>query len=151
LNVLKFFVNQGSGSVGGTLNSSDLSASVLRNTWYQIAATWNTTISNGLKLYVNGDIEQISANTAFSPLIGADRIAIGNNRAGNFPAFAVFDDVYIYKRALNATEVSALYNRGRGIGVGRNRYTSMILDEYNKTERRGGRFDIELRMHEELT
>jgi hypothetical protein len=93
---------------GKTLVSN--STSIIRyNNWYHIVGVYDSTI---MKIYVNGDLEDIdsiSGQIEYSDLplyIGTAANVNGHYMNGTI------DDIRIYKRALDAYEISKLYNDG---------------------------------------
>jgi gliding motility-associated-like protein len=75
--------------------------------WYFVAGTYD---GNGMKLYLNGVL--IAQNSVTGPIdIYNEPVCIGRTR--NYPGSAytpgTIDDARIYNRALNASEIEALY------------------------------------------
>lgn len=82
-------------------------------TWYSVVTTYDNNVS---KIYVNGVLKS-TINTAPGPIgaHGSVGLSIGSTRFGNTPydPYALagdIDDLRLYNRALNATEV-AFYNK----------------------------------------
>lgn len=78
----------------------------MTNTWTHIAAT---VTGGNLSLYVNGTLHssQAISNVAPGP---SDALYLGNNAGGNTEGhfYGKLDDLRIYSRALNASEITAL-------------------------------------------
>ncbi len=152
------------GALGGGVNdvlgnensavTFSLTSAFTANAWAHIAMTYDTTISNGVKLYYDGVLVDTSTNDAFIPMAEQDFFHIGANRSGNFPAHGVFDDFLIRKDALTASQIKRIYNMGRGLGEPRNRWANVILNNPEFIERylRGiNRFNFEISMREKIT
>ncbi|WP_298512421.1 choice-of-anchor Q domain-containing protein [uncultured Kordia sp.] len=102
-------------------------AFVADNDWHHITLTIDTGSFSGdifyeYNLYVDGVLDNTLRRTSTPPaqagqiyaiLFPNDRITIGNNKNGNLIATRVYpgiiDDVRMYNRTLNITEVNALY------------------------------------------
>ena len=91
------------------------SLSHIPNQWHHIVGTYD---GSDLRIFVNGDLEN---NTTIGPVLaftGPAPLRIGNIQHSSHifgpPHNGVFDgiidDVYIYNRALNETEIAELYN-----------------------------------------
>jgi hypothetical protein len=87
--------------------------------WVHVVATWSagsaTSFSpSQFNLYINGILQSsaVSQNigTATVPSIPAGTAAIGRSEAWNSYFKGKIDDIRIYNRALNATEVKSIYN-----------------------------------------
>lgn len=83
--------------IGGT-------TTVVVGTKYHVAATYDGTT---IKLYVNGALETSSVTT-YQPATSAQPGFTMGSRNGNNPANGVLEDVRIYSRALDASEISAV-------------------------------------------
>ncbi|MHC4586285.1 MAG: LamG domain-containing protein [Planctomycetota bacterium] len=82
--------------------------------WYHVAATWDgTTNTNSMKMYIDGQLDAThTAKQAFI-LTNDYALTIGDILPQLTDPFnGVIDDVRIYKRALSAAEVQALYQGG---------------------------------------
>jgi hypothetical protein len=80
------------------------------NTWYHVAVTWG---SAGMKIYINGALENSSADRRLPAGFGSN-FRIGQN--SSFKAngqggawYGRIDDVRVYGRAISDTEVRAIY------------------------------------------
>ncbi len=85
------------------------------NIWYHFVNTWDAT--NGLRIYVNGVLENSTAMAVYSASGGTNSLFLGFNPggcAGNLGWLnGSLDEVRIYNRALSASEISQLYNMGK--------------------------------------
>lgn len=136
---------------GGIAASFEGATGFAKDTWYHIAITYDSTVSNGLNLYVDGSLVGISSNDAFNPDALGSNFAVGSFVNGGNPAFGVIDDIEVWRDVKDASWVNQTYNYGRGKGYTRNYYSSVILDSYEKNERPNGFFDVAFKMKEELT
>ena len=76
------------------------------NKWYHVAVTWNNT---NIKLYVNGVENKSVATGGYFAQNSAGRLIIGAQLPVNnssYPFEGYIDEVYLYNRALSATEVA---------------------------------------------
>jgi len=96
------------------------------STWSHICYVYkgdDSTAGRYLYPYVNGQLKDLITNTAWNAhkmkTMGTGstlELTVGGNRQGNVPQFSGgIDQVYVYNRALSASEVSQLYNGGAGI------------------------------------
>jgi prepilin-type N-terminal cleavage/methylation domain-containing protein len=83
------------------------------NQWYHVVGTWDST---GMKIYVNGQLDNSSTNavalknTTGDLQIGAQLDQIFNPAYKNFGFAGTIDEVAIYNRALTAQEIQRIYN-----------------------------------------
>lgn len=106
------FLSQ-SGSTAGvqTGSTSALGTTPLSpNTWYHVAATYD---GGTVRLYVNGQQE---ASYAYSQPLGASSVLrIGAITSGTYNFDGSIDEVRVYGRALNASDVASLYSNPTNI------------------------------------
>jgi hypothetical protein len=122
--------------------------------WLRVDCTWDLTISNGLKVYINGILRNTSSNSSFSPKRIGTNFRIGSNQAGTYFADGIIDEVELRKDVLTAQQISNYYNSGRAFGWRRNYFSSMLIDQasYEPDLIDGGwRFDVPLVFKEVLT
>lgn len=92
------------------------------NKWYHVVATFNGRYA---KLYINGEEKKClisPANTTYSDSLyqpsyssGTNHLLVGNrplDKSYNFHYEGDIDDIRIYNRALDSTEIQALYHEG---------------------------------------
>ncbi|MDB4978768.1 MAG: hypothetical protein JWM56_954, partial [Candidatus Peribacteria bacterium] len=95
--------------------SPQITASAPLNTWTHVAFTWNgstiTSYSNGVSAGSFANTTVLAADT--NPLV------IGNRSAGARTWNGFIDDVRIYNRALNASEINALSTGNPATGSGK--------------------------------
>ncbi len=103
----------GSGVYKATVSLNDTTQQVSgattlsTGTWYHLAASVN---GSKIKLYVNGALDAEADQTA-TPAFGSEEATIGNGNSNLDLTFnGKIDDVRVYNRELNATEISALYD-----------------------------------------
>jgi hypothetical protein len=95
------YANIGSGSVDGNYTLNE-------NTWYHIAITWTGTT---MKFYVNGNLETTATTSSLSIPASGNSGYIGRyiiNQSFNWKG--TIDQLRIFDSALNATQVTQLYN-----------------------------------------
>ena len=97
------------GDAGGAASgATDLSHYINPDHWYSLVYTFDGIYS---KLYVNGMlVSKVIKSTTFNP--NENPLYIGRNEDPNAPYYfnGVIDEVRIYKKALSANQVLALYN-----------------------------------------
>jgi hypothetical protein len=100
-------------NVGGTWVYFDCATTLNTNTWYHVAMVYSGTNLSG---YVNGVLDGAQAVSGalqasdYSLKIGAYSPVNGYYSKGFFPG--QLDEVSLYRRALSASEIAALYNAG---------------------------------------
>lgn len=117
---IRFIVWNSSGTLKQVVTTYDL----VLGEWYHIVGVWNGT---NIMLYINGTMEDIEDQ------LGTIRDEATNITLGTSDQSPVFwdgliDEVGIWNRSLNSTEVSDLYNSGAGIT-----YTPSIPDTTKPT------------------
>ncbi|MHC4435103.1 MAG: LamG domain-containing protein, partial [Planctomycetota bacterium] len=75
-----------------------------RDTWHHVATTYQ---DGSLSLYIDGQLDSELAVSG-SLLESPENTTMGNNEAANIPFNGGLDEVYIYNRALNASEIQSL-------------------------------------------
>jgi type II secretory pathway pseudopilin PulG len=116
-NRLGLFVNPTGSSYYGDC-AYVLSKTVINpSQWYHVVATWDP---SGMKIYVNGALDNSTASTAIA-LKSSGHLNIGsqvqhdyNPTWMNLPFHGTIDEVQIYDRAISADEVAAYYNSTKG-------------------------------------
>lgn len=88
----------------------DSSSTFSAGNWYNVVITRQ---DNGtMTMYVNNNSEGTATNTG---TLGSVRISLGNDWGGAGPVDGIIDEVAIWGRVLNRTEIDDLYNNGNGI------------------------------------
>ncbi|MFC1697572.1 LamG domain-containing protein [Nanoarchaeota archaeon] len=101
-NYSHFDINGGNGVISGSTNPN-------YNEWYNIVGVYNGT---HVKVYLNGNFE---GETEYSSSINnANDVAIGRASNGNYYFNGFIDEVIIWNKALNDSEVSDYYNNNLG-------------------------------------
>jgi hypothetical protein len=101
--------------IGATLAEIKSTSSFSNSGWHHIVTTFNGT--HGI-IYVNGTQEAITAITLNT--FNDTKISIGRASGENsyYVSKSLIDEVGIWSRALSSTEVTNLYNEGRGCTYG---------------------------------
>ena len=97
-------------SAGITAATSAIGALSL-STWHHVLAT--RTSAGITNIYIDGSLSGSADQSSGTPVAGTTNTLIGNRAAGDRTFNGYIDDIKIYNRALSATEVLALYNKGR--------------------------------------
>jgi len=83
-------------------------ASIPTGTWTHVAATYDPSPGNEVRLYINGQLDN-STNFAHGPIDSSDSALTIGNRMGQHYFDGTIDEVAIYNRALSAEEIAELY------------------------------------------
>ena len=95
------------------------------NTWYHVLVT--RTSAGIVKIYIN-NVDETGGGFAGTPVAGTTNTIIGNNAAGEYTWDGSIADVRIYNRALDQTEITALFQNYRSkISTG-NLLKGLVLD-----------------------
>ncbi len=96
----------------GGLSTITGQTTAVPGTWYNVVHVWD---SGGLKLYVNGTLENSNSQATYSASAAANYVWAGfryatcaGDSGGNFNGY--IDDLRVYNRALSATEVKSIYD-----------------------------------------
>ena len=103
-------LNAGLGNYGG--GPTQVSTSVLTNTWYHVVVTYNGTT---FSLYLNNnliDTVQVDWSGQTWQSEGFSLGSTGDNYGGSYQFNGTIDEVGIWNRVLTPTEVTSLYNNG---------------------------------------
>ena len=90
---------------GGSFHYLDGGPTIAANTWYHVAGTWDGTTK---RLYLNG---VMVASVASTTTYNTQNISLGGDDNGAGPTLlwnGMLDDLRIYNRVLNVTEIAAL-------------------------------------------
>ncbi len=98
---------------GGNTDAISFSNTSMLGTWYHLVATYQSGVTNGMKVYTNGVLfgqktPTVVMSTDIDPLVIG---AYSGGTAANFNG--LIDEVRIYNRALSAEEVLEHYNLSR--------------------------------------
>jgi len=96
------------GCVASSAYTVRSSTSVTTGTWYHVAAVKS---SNGIAIYVNGNLEDSKPLPTFTDTNSTD-LLIGANTAEGSHLNGLIDEVQIFNRALSGSEIQAIYNAG---------------------------------------
>ena len=92
-----------------------------RFTWYHIVLTYDGTAAvSGLNLYINGSLETISQSIdslTTGTTVSSANFEIGA-RSATQETDGLIDEVGVWNRVLDSTDVSTLYNLGSGLAYG---------------------------------
>ena len=105
---ITFGFSDGEGEVGFKTSALNLNT----NIWYHIAATFDTD-ANEVRVYLNGS-EVESWSTTRNPTASTEDLFIGKSRYSNEFWKGKLDDVRIYNRALDASEIAQLHTLTEG-------------------------------------
>jgi len=116
---------------GANLVSDSVTGSLLTiDTWHHMVITFDSTISNGLKHYLDGTLVETSTNDSGVPEV-PDRLYIGSSQAGANQWNGMIDDFMIHKKVLTVTEILDHYNSGIGWGTQENIFDDVYLNNYS--------------------
>jgi len=89
----------------GGANDYESGSDLSLNTWQHIAATWDGT---NIKFYINGELDrtQSASKTMDS---GTNTFMVAHSPEYNRPYAGAIDELYVYNRNLNDTEIFQLY------------------------------------------
>jgi parallel beta-helix repeat protein len=114
--------------------------------WYHVVITKNHDGSDNLRIYINGSLDSIHSVGAVSEPTGTPLIGIRNDLNRDF--MGILDDIILFNRTLNESEVRALYANQSvsylgvnftGLADGRHvfmAYSQDMAGNVNKTEQR---------------
>jgi hypothetical protein len=81
------------------------------NVWYHVVVTLNSSYTEA-KIYVNGSLENTADWSASTQSFTYSNTQIGDSNLGNgFPG--VIDELAIFNSVLSASDVAAIYNKGK--------------------------------------
>ncbi len=102
---------------GGVSPSLTGTTALNASQWYHAVAVWNGTSAN---LYLNGVLDG-TGSVASAPASGSGNIIIGTTYRLSSYSYDLLngsiDEVVIWNRSLNSTEISQLYNYGSGLYI----------------------------------
>lgn len=90
---------------GNTVSSG---VAVGLNTWCHFVVT---KVGTNQKIYLNGELIMDVNNSFLNSINNNALTRIANNSVGDSRSYGYFDDMFIYNKALNPTEVKAIYSR----------------------------------------
>ena len=134
-----------------TITTTTAAYTLLDNTWYHFVLTIDSTISDGVKIYINGVQRNAPSNSAFIPS-AFERLYVGTYSSQY--ADGTFDDINIWKRVLNLSEIKAIYNKSSAIGTTQNYWSAVKIIEpnFNPIQRLGStRWNFAVDLMEVLT
>lgn len=108
-------LNAVASSIGGSA-----SGHFTQNTWTHVVFTYDSTIANGLNLYINGVLSSgsPSSNVAFAAADVQSLLAIGSLTTDSLQAYAEFDEFFTDKtlnlgnEVLTASQILEIFNNG---------------------------------------
>ncbi|NOR84767.1 DUF2341 domain-containing protein, partial [archaeon] len=100
--------------------------------WHFISVVYNDT---HILRYIDGTPTGSIGDITGATVTSTNKAYIGiNNDAVNYPWNGVIDDVSIFNRSLNATEISNLYNNGNGLAITSDNFNTTGLVGYWKLD-----------------
>ena len=98
--------------VGGTAHNAEFTDAIENDgLWHHVTATWDSSSANEVKIYLDGTLK--ATTTLTGSITGSFTVAsIGNNTAGGGYWLGSIDELVLFNKTLDATEVSNLYNDG---------------------------------------
>lgn len=145
----KIYTLNGSGT---GISENPVVSGITQNQWTTLAVTYNSIISNGAKLYLDGVLDTTSTNDPFSISSVGTNFAIGSTLTGALTSHCAFDEVLITRNVLSANEIAAIHALGIGLGVPKNRWTVQLNDQvWNPRWLHSDVYDIPLLLKEVLT
>lgn len=128
-------------AVGNTSNSAlGVTGNIIvtPNVWHHVIATWDNTGTH--EIHLDGVLDVSVVNTNFTTInsSAATVLAIGNQSGGTRQLIGSVDDVKLFNRKINATEIGQLYNEANWcVGGLVSKYSfdnSTALDEVNNND-----------------
>ena len=119
-NKLFFRTNDSDGDLTSTTSASAITDTT---NWHHVAVTFDRDSATGVKIYIDGDLDQTGDHTASSATLNhaSDGLLIGIRNSGGSvvqPLEGKLDEVAIWSGvALDADAVSAIYNSGTPIAL----------------------------------
>jgi hypothetical protein len=105
--------------IGGDISS------LLQNVFHHFAVTWDSTIANGGKFYLDGALVSTSTNSSFTVKNTGTNFRVGYD--GTDRANGVFDDLLIRSDVLSSYEISQLVKTS--LWPRRNYFPSLMTDD----------------------
>lgn len=158
---IELFLNSSGGLLAtvygkdGVLNASASGTigSFAAGDFIHLAMTWDTTISDSVKIYVNGVLNATSSNSAFSPTRIGTNFRLGHDHNGN-QIDGVLDDLLIRRDVLTAAEIAEIARAQQPLGYDRNYWAALMIEERQFTQNRlpgVPLWDIEIPVREVLS
>lgn len=149
---IEFKVYTLNGSGTGS-SSNPVVSGITQDQWTHLGLTYDSTISNGVKLYLDGTLDTTSTNDPFSISSVGTNFAIGSTLSGTAEAHCKFDEIIIMQDVKPDAWFQQRFSSGFAIGEGRNYWSSVRLSNLNYVRQalRGGRSTIPLEFEEVLT
>ena len=112
-----FFVDRNLACFGNSIKTSKsiLCGNISSNNWVHLVGAQN---EDGMALYVNGRTVLKTSGGFRMNTTNRDEIVVGGYVLNNYSEFKIgIDEMAFFQKALNSTEVSNIYNAGRGIDL----------------------------------
>lgn len=93
----------GGGAIDTGINLAD-------DKWHYVAATFDSGVTNGTKIYIDGELRYTSTMTIFGQSVS---LKIGNEPNSNQNFIGKIDEARVYNRQLSDAEVKQLYLMGK--------------------------------------
>lgn len=101
-----------------------------------ISITWDTTIANGGKIYLNGVLGATSSNSYFPIKRLGTNLYLGRQSSGAVAVNGIFDDMLIRKDVLDAAEIAEIASGQQPLGYDRNYWAALMIEERQYTQNR---------------
>lgn len=152
-NQLFFDINNIEGNaIGGGLNfvtGSFLTA----NTWHHLVVVVDTTGTDSIYVYHNGILKTTPYSYPGIPVV-TNRLYLGMTYSSNdYHGNCLFDDVVLYKSALTASEIKAIYNKNHSLGFEKNYWSAVKIanPSFNPLRQVGGKWNFNTDLIEVLS
>lgn len=125
--------------------------SFLQNEFHHYTITWDTTIADGAKIYVDGVLDTQSSNSSFTVEPIGTNFRIGYD--GSVYANGIFDDVEVRRDVLDDSTIRARFQNNKALGWRRNYWPTLMIDQdaYDPRVLQGlWTFDVDLNFKEVL-
>ena len=115
-NRLTLQVHRDNGNLSGINYTPAVNTGMIQDTWAHLVLTWDSTISDGGHIYVNGtELLTGSTNAAFNVSETGDTIAIGSQLDAVSGSYGEMDELFIDDEVWTAAKVLEVFNMPNGL------------------------------------
>lgn len=100
---------------------------LVQGNWHRAVVTADSTVSNGLNLYIDGQLLGTSSNSPFNANNVGTQFVLGSAFTAVSQAFGSFDELVIWNDVLTVADIKADYNRSIALGLDRNYWPALEL------------------------